>query len=199
MWFAGTFANATNAREIVGWLLAQAPGLSDLGVRGYNYVSTKDAVPMDVPGLPSKLAGFSGYSSVFDKEPGTLQAILDELNANMTERFNGSFFFAQTETYNSFLEWFDVHYDAGAAGQSTILKSTLISREALTTNPDALVDAIATASTMSKGLSFFPLAGKGVQEAVPRGGSNAVNPGWRKSLVHCRRYLTKRHRRENPM
>jgi hypothetical protein len=190
-WFAGTLANATNAHEVVAWLLAQAPGLSDRGVRGYNYVSTKNAVPLDIPGVPPNLAGFAGSSAVMDQEPGTIQAILDELNANMTRRFNGTFSFSQITTYDSFLEWYDVNFDGGAAGQSMILKSTLISREALTTSSDALVDAIETASTMRKGVSFFPLAGKGVQEAVPRGGSNAVNPGWRKSLVHCCTYPTK--------
>ena len=34
-------------------------------------------------------------------------------------------------------------------------------------------------------MNFYLLGGKGVADAVPRGGSDAVNPAWRKAVVHA--------------
>ena len=50
----------------------------------------------------------------------------------------------------------------------------------------ALKEAIQAATEPNGMIDFYLLGGKGVRDAKPRGGSSAVNPGWRKALIHSR-------------
>jgi hypothetical protein len=61
--------------------------------------------------------------------------------------------------------------------------SRLLDAKALTAGP-ALKKALQAAMTPG-GINPYLLGGKGVRDVVPRGGSDAVNPAWRTSLVHC--------------
>lgn len=61
--------------------------------------------------------------------------------------------------------------------------SWLLPAETLTHNED-FGDALKTFMG-DAGARFYMVSGKGVWDAVPRGGSDAVNPAWRKALIHA--------------
>ena len=77
-----------------------------------------------------------------------------------------------------FLEFAD---DAGA-GVDKVVGSRLLPPETLTQDAfrDALIDFLGDA-----GGRLYMVSGKGVWDAEPRGGSDAVNPAWRKALIHA--------------
>lgn len=162
----------------------------DAGLAGYDYFSATDVVPTPYPGLPPNLAGMSGSLVLVDRAPGALQAELGRLNETVQAAFPGvaGVFAEPVKAYGTFLAWFDENFDAGTCGASAVLKSRLIDERALTEDPGAIVDALMSASGPVGGMSVFLLGGKAVNEAEPRGGSNAVNPGWRKALVHSREW-----------
>lgn len=166
----------------------------EAGLVGYDYFSPHNIVPIPDTGLPQNLAGLAGSLAVINGVRGALQTELNRMSADMVDKFGVEVALLLAEPiaeYGSFLEWFEEHFDSGAAGQSGAFKSRLIGEEALNGNgdPEAIVDALlAATSPPLVGMSMFLLGGKGVNEAKPRGGSNAVNPGWRKALVHSSEY-----------
>jgi hypothetical protein len=93
--------------------------------------------------------------------------------------------FQQTRQYDNFLDYFEVNHDQGGAGYHGYLASRLFDRQSLTGDTDALRGAISDILTTHGGLNPFLVTGKGVQEADPRGGGNAVNPSLRNSFVHA--------------
>ena len=60
--------------------------------------------------------------------------------------------------------------------------SWLLPPETLT--DDALIDALVKFLGDSGG-GLYMVSGKGVWDAKPRGGGDAVNPAWRKALIHA--------------
>lgn len=184
--FIGVPNNSTRTRDFLAWILGQIPTMMDAGIAGYDYISATNAIPYPYPGVPSNVAGLSGSLGVVNKEEGALAAELQRLQSAARDEFGAEVIFGaeDVKSYGSFLEFFDVHFDQGLAGNSGLLKGRLLDETVLTSDPEAIVDAIITAQAPSAGMSFYPLGGKGVNEAVPRGGSNSVNPGWRTALVH---------------
>lgn len=63
-----------------------------------------------------------------------------------------------------------------------VVGSWLLPAETLT--DDALRPALVQFLGQDGG-RLYMVSGKGVWDAVPRGGSDAVNPAWRKALVHA--------------
>jgi hypothetical protein len=67
-----------------------------------------------------------------------------------------------------------------------VVGSRLISADVLR-DPDALETALRGVAPSDMGgldLNFYLLGRKGIVDAVPRGGSDAVNLAWRRALVH---------------
>lgn len=145
--------------------------------------------PVPAPGLPDRWSGLSGVLSLLNKGPEAVQEILDPLNNTILERFNGTAFLQTlpVESYDSWLDYYDVNFDNGTAGGGALLVSRLLDEEALTGDHEALKGALQATTEASEIIHFYLLGGKGIHEAKPRGGSNAVNPGWRKAYVHTRK------------
>lgn len=179
--------------EFSGFILGQMPSLMDNGLRGYCVFSPTGHAPVPFPGMPVDLPGTpSGKTYVacnmalMDKGFSDLANILTPLNNTIQTRFggDGTIFTDGVKAYSSWLDWFEVNYDHTSAGGVGVLESWLLDKKSLTEDPKAVVEAFTAASKVYDGTMFFPIAGKGVQEAKPRGGSNAVNPGWRKAYIH---------------
>jgi hypothetical protein len=71
------------------------------------------------------------------------------------------------------------------AGSELVVRSRLISADVLR-DTDALETAlrgVAPSDVDGLDLNFYLLGGKGIVDAVPRGGSDALNPAWRRALV----------------
>lgn len=71
------------------------------------------------------------------------------------------------------------------AGYDVLVGSRLLDADSLTKNQTAVIEAFETATPPGSSSQVHLVAGHGVRDAVPRGGSDAVNPAWRKALVHA--------------
>lgn len=157
------------------------------GISGYNLVTRDIETPIPLPGIPDRIAGFLGTSILQDVDSAEdVAKIFNPINDTIRERWPDKVqFYTLVTEYDSWLGWFDKNFDSSQAGGSSYLVSRLLDGEALTGNPKKLNGALQAAMTSGGTMSAFMVGGKGVQEAKPRGGSNAVNPAWRTAYVHA--------------
>ncbi|VUC22524.1 unnamed protein product [Clonostachys rosea] len=93
----------------------------------------------------------------------------------------------ESKTFPSWYEWWDAIADGQQiAGFSALTGSWLLGKEDLDkADPEVVKEALRSVSAQAHiGLMPHMVGGKGVMEAVPRGGSNSVNPAWRKAYNH---------------
>ena len=189
--FAGTSAESPLAADFTTFIASQTPKLMDKGLRGYGWLAMNATNPTPgTPGMPDRWSGMAGAMAVLDERPEAVQNILGPLNDTVQERFYGTAVVVALEvrSYGSWLEYYDVHFDNGTAGGGAHMVSRLLDEKSLTSDPEALKEALAAATGPSEMIDFYLLGGKGVHDAKPRGGSNSVNPGWRKAYIHTREW-----------
>ncbi|KAL7764154.1 hypothetical protein ACKLNR_005299 [Fusarium oxysporum f. sp. zingiberi] len=179
----GTSAAAPFKYDLLAYIISQFPSLSDAGLSGYTILSPQTPNPA---GGPDEVAGIQGVFAAQDvNDPEYILKLFKPINDTIQKRWPGAVQFSATkEEYGSFLKWYDVYFDQGAAGVTLYLASRLLGREALGDEKKfrgALEESLVSAG----GLTVHLIAGKGVRDAKPRGGSAAVNPGWRKSYIHA--------------
>ncbi|KAJ8131939.1 hypothetical protein O1611_g1684 [Lasiodiplodia mahajangana] len=101
--------------------------------------------------------------------------ILDQINATWPATIS----FVSFSPYPSFQSWFSLNYDQGAAGYNQYVGSRLLDEKAFSISSSDLGKAFMAAKS-----SAYLVAGKGVRNAKPRGGSISAAPTWRKAVVH---------------
>lgn len=142
--------------------------------------------PFPIEGLPSEIAGIMGSALIQDSDdPAAMEKLWQPINATIRERWPEATFFQQPTQFPSWLAWFDVFYDQRPVGGNVIFTSRLLDEEALTGDLEALEEAVRTVLEQAGRITTFLVSGKGVHEAKPRGGGNAVNPAWRTAYVHA--------------
>ncbi|KAL5088917.1 hypothetical protein Trisim1_006062 [Trichoderma cf. simile WF8] len=173
--------------DLITYIVSQIPSLMAQGLSGYNLATKNMTTPIQIPGIPDRIAGFLGSIVLQDVDsPDAVAKIFNPINETLHERWPDKVqFYTLLTQYDSWLAWFSQNYDTNQAGGSQYLVSRLLDGEALTGNPQKLKSALRAAITPSGTISVFMVGGKGVQEAKPRGGSNAVNPAWRTAYVHA--------------
>lgn len=171
--------NSTVYWDIVKYFMAQFPTLAASNVAAYTYL---------YPNISAKsgdsVATFEGIFAL--SNPASASALEDmwtpiwrhvnETYPDKTVTTAKSIIFPNL--YSMFLQYAD---DTGA-GVDKVVGSRLLPSETLTDDAfaDALIDFLG-----DSGGRLYMVSGKGVWDAKPRGGSNAVNPAWRKSLIHA--------------
>ncbi|KAG5662014.1 hypothetical protein KAF25_004253 [Fusarium avenaceum] len=185
-WLVGTSSEAPFKHDLLAYVLSQFPSLADAGLSGYTALSPKTPNPDSSPGAPAEVAGIQGIFVAQDvQDPEYIHKLFKPINETLQKRWPGMVqFTASNENYSSFLKWYDVYYDTGAAGETNYLVSRLLTKDSLEKDEKALGYAVEQGSIPSGGMIAHLVAGKGVRDARPRGGSASVNPGWRKSYVH---------------
>lgn len=172
--------NSTVYWDAVAYILAQYPTLSSADVSAFTYL---------YPNITSESGESVGsFQAVFAlPEPASASALDDLWEpywAHINETYPGAVTQATStifpDLYNVFLEY----ADSQTAGLDKVVGSWLLPPETLT--DDALLDALKTFLGDAGG-RFYMVSGKGVWDAEPRGGSDAVNPAWRKALIHAGR------------
>ncbi|PTB44833.1 uncharacterized protein TrAFT101_000301 [Trichoderma asperellum] len=174
--------------DLITYIVSQMPSLMKQGFSGYNIITKDMEIPIQEPGIPDRVAGFMGKCILQDvDDPEAVSKAFHPINETIQKRWpNRVQFYTTLEQYDSFLAWFDKNYDTNQAGGSLYLVSRLLDGEVLTGNTEALKNALQVGmSGSSRSMEAFMVGGKGVQEATPRGGSNAVNPAWRTAYVHA--------------
>ncbi|KAH8654466.1 hypothetical protein BGZ60DRAFT_532835 [Tricladium varicosporioides] len=167
--------------------LGQWPSLSAQGLIGYAYSGL-------VPNTTINGANVGGFQAVFflpitstSNTTESLLAALDVPISSLKTQFPGSWSSqVNTKSYSSFYEWWLPNNGGPPGGIDLILGSRLLDEKALSFNGSALKEALQNAipNRLDASLSIYFISGKGVHDAVPRGGSNSVNPAWRRAFVH---------------
>lgn len=159
--------------------------MMDAGLSGYSFFSPVNAIPAPIPGVPDEVPGLVGSLLLLSEEREEMTSIFDRLNATMRDKFEeAATLTAHIQSFDSWLDWYDVNFDNGTAGSSALIVSRLLDEEAFTNDPQAFRDAAVAATEPGGYLELLMVGGKGVNKAIPRGGSNSVMPAWRKTLVH---------------
>ncbi|KAM0323137.1 hypothetical protein ACHAQA_008987 [Verticillium albo-atrum] len=185
MFILGTAAGAPFVWDLITLAFSQLPTWGDAGLSGYFFSSASIPSPVPIPGGPEEVGGLIGITMLQDQEPDEILKHFRALNETVQQRWPGmTFFFAPETRFDSFIDWYDVYYDQGSAGNSTYLASRLLPKDVIEGDQTALKEALETAGGPTGGLSAFLVAGKGVANAKPRGGGDAVHPAWRKAYLH---------------
>ena len=175
--------------KLADWIahfFSKFPYLESKGISGY-MLTGRDIENIVQPGA-DPLSGVLASLVLQDTEDekdivDLIGSVVEELQARFPD--SGIATFQQVFKYPSFLDWFKVNKDSGEAGTDICGGGRLLSEKHLTADVDALVEMIGTNMDAVGRFSAFIVSGKGVHEAQPRGGGNAVVPAWRKAIVHC--------------
>lgn len=188
--FVGTLPGNPNYLEPVASVLAQYPALGDQGMTGYTFVINNFS--SSALGITTAVSGVAGIFMLPALHPEntseslttTLQKIADDAVAPFPGQFQTS---VTPQSYPDFWGWYESNNGPLDAGFDQELGSRLLDAKALTNGP-ALKEMFNTVVSDGDILSMFLVSGKGVHNAQPRGGGNAVNPAWRSSYVHTGRF-----------
>ncbi|KAF4412492.1 FAD-linked oxidoreductase ZEB1 [Colletotrichum fructicola] len=186
-WAIRTEPDAPYLPALTAYVLSQMPALECAGMSMY---CTSSRVLMDNPfpvqSLPAQIAGMMGVALLQDQSNSeAMQELWQPINATIAARWPEAMFVLQTEQFASWFDWFDKYRDARPVGYHLIFASRLLDEAALTEDVDALAAAVEMATEMVGRMTAFLVSGRGVHEAVPRGGGNAVHPAWRRAYIHA--------------
>ncbi|KAJ0332175.1 hypothetical protein COL5a_001879 [Colletotrichum fioriniae] len=188
LFMAFTVPEAPFTLDLATWAASQLPYLSDSGLSGYLMATVNSTPPIPIPGLPERVAGLMGKTIILDtQDTAKINEIFRPLNKTIQERWPGQVnLLVLTQPYDSFAAWYAENFDDGQAGGSIYLISRFLDKKTLTNDLDALKSALEPILLNDGWLGTYLVAGKGVNEAKPRGGGNSVHPVWRKAYVHAR-------------
>lgn len=164
----------------MAYLLAQYPALSDSNVAAYTYMYPNTSAA----GLVGNASSFEAVFALYNASSASaLEDLLNPFLRHVNETYSGHITTKATLTvFSNFYSMFLEYADDGGAGVDKVVGSRLLPPETLTEDAfrDALIDFMGEA-----GGRLYMVSGRGVWDAKPRGGSDAVNPAWRKTLIHA--------------
>lgn len=163
--------------DMIGYIASQFPYLSSKDVSGYVYFFQNQTIPGSND--TTAYAGMGAELMILDtQDTNDMLAIWEPIIAHVNATWPNTFAAAELQPYPSFNSWFDVFYDQSLAGYDGYVGSRLLDEKALAS------DDIGESFRLSGGAAYL-VAGKGVRDAKPRGGSLSVTPTWRKAIVHA--------------
>jgi hypothetical protein len=168
--------------DMVAYVLGQLPSLGDKGLSGYSYLFNSIPNPLGVGG--AKVSGMIASVVLQDtREPQDMTDLWAPVLAHVSETWPEILMDRNITTFPSFLAWYHEHYDTTLTGNDTFVGSRLLDEAALTGNLSASAEAFRQLSSGGYATAYL-VSGKGVRDAQPRGGGDAVLPAWRKAYVH---------------
>ncbi|KAI1190764.1 hypothetical protein F5B17DRAFT_437981 [Nemania serpens] len=166
-------------KDMIGYIVSQLPYLASRDVSGYAFFSS-NITGLDGNGDTASYSGMGGEFMILDTQNiNDMQAIWEPILAHVNATWPAARFSVDVNPYPSFQSWFSIWYDQNPAGYDQYVGSRLLDQKALTSNSTALGEIF-----WATGASAYLVAGKGVRDAKPRGGSISVTPTWRKAIVH---------------
>ncbi|CZR51587.1 related to isoamyl alcohol oxidase [Phialocephala subalpina] len=178
-----TAASNPNTIDMVAYLLGQYPSLAEAGVSGYPMIFK--SVPNTLDGGKTLMSGVAGKVIMLNTtNSSSITSLFNPIFGHINSTWPGFNFTAGTKVYPSFNAWYQENYDSSPVGYENVMGSRLLDEKALSANVTATKLAFERFSEGGVATAYL-IAGKGVREAVPRGGSNAVCPAWRRALIHA--------------
>jgi hypothetical protein len=173
--------------DVVAETLTRFPSLDASGISAYTYIVpgfTSQAMNITTP-----VQAFHGLFILPSLHPqnasDSLTTTIKQLFADAASSYPHQFLtHTESTTYPDFWALYQVINGPRDGGDDKILGSRLLDAKALTANLTSLAEAYRKATTTDSEIGVFLVSGKGVHNAKPRGGSNAVNPAWRTAYVH---------------
>ncbi|KAH6665728.1 hypothetical protein B0J14DRAFT_705756 [Halenospora varia] len=183
----GTLAGDPSFYPATNYFLSQFPVLSSLGLTSYNFVTGNSSI---------NGTNYSNFKGTFmlpvlssQNTTSSLTAALTPLLANISTTHPNQTFttISSVTTWSTFYDWWLTRNSSDYAGVELVVGSRLIGADALrdTAALETALKGVAPSNVSGKGVNFYLLGGNGLTDTVPRGGSDAVNPAWRSSLVHA--------------
>ncbi|TVY27110.1 putative FAD-linked oxidoreductase [Lachnellula hyalina] len=172
--------------DVATSLLGQFPALGDQGMTAYsqlvyNYTSAELNITTPVDGFTGTfLLPALHTENTTESLTATLQKVLDDVTAPYPNQFPLSI---SSQSFPGFYTWYLPHNGPNNAGFDAQTGSRLLDGKALTNAP-GLKEALKILIPAQSPLQIYLVNGKGVHNARPRGGGNAVNPAWRSAYVH---------------
>jgi hypothetical protein len=185
--------------DVMTNMLSQFPSLNDQGISSYNNIAANITVPE--LNITTPINGFSGFfvlplvspSNTSDSFATVIRSFVSNTTGPYPLQVVSSLSFT---TYPNFFDFYQVGNGPLNGGDDVMLGSRLLDGKALTRNLTALKEAIQLATPPGQVTQANLVGGKNVWNAKPRGGSDAVNPAWRKAYVHASMF-TSPHRRHH--
>ncbi|KAK3349476.1 FAD binding domain-containing protein [Lasiosphaeria hispida] len=178
-----TSSSSPHAFDAITYFISQFPSLADAGVTGYPIIFNGVANGSD--GGQTLASGVIGKVIVLDTHNATdILAKFEPLFAHINATWPGFVFFTSTTYHPSFGAWYEENYDPSPVGYGSVMGSRLLDTPALAANATATKLALERFSAGGQATVYI-VSGKGVWDAQPRGGSTAVNPAWRRAVVHA--------------
>ena len=172
--------NSTVYWDIVAYFLAQFPTLSAANVSSYTYLLPN----ISAAELGDHVASFEGVFGLLEPvSPTALEDMWAPFWAHVNETYPNQTITQTTSTvFPNLYSMFLVYADDSGAGIDKVVGSRLLPPETLTDDAfsDALIDFLG-----DSGGRLYTVSGKGVWDAEPSGGSDAVNPASRKASIHA--------------
>lgn len=173
--------------DMIAYIHSKFPSLGDAGLSGYAFFF--QSIPNPSDGGASQIGGITMTAIVQDVNTTVAEQLMAPIFAHIDKTWPGLFYpVLKTTPYPTFLDWYNVNYDNSAAGTNSLTGSRLLDEPSLTGNLTLTAEVFKTFTNVEHpggmGTAYL-VSGKGVHNAVPRGGSNAVLPAWRKAYVHA--------------
>jgi len=172
--------------DAITYFVSNFPKLADAGISGYPLII--NSLPWLTPGTTTftTIKGLLGNLIMLNrKDPADMNALFDPIYKKINETWPGLATITPNITYYpNFYAWFNEHYDKSPVGLENLVSSRLLDAEALSGNATKTRAALEKFSAGGQATVFI-VSGKGVHNAKPRGGGNAVLPAWRKVYVHA--------------
>jgi hypothetical protein len=169
----------------MAYWLSQYPSLVEVGLAGYGNVAPNTSIG------DQNFGGFQGSFALPVLSPSnttaSLEAAIDPILVHINATWPGYFQFATDSVSDrSFYDWWVDNNGPDLGGVEVMVGSRLLDTEALTANLTAVKVALQGSIPQGDGqaASIDLVSGKEVWNAMPRGASDAVNPAWRKTVVH---------------
>lgn len=168
----------------LAYLISHYPSLGDQGLSGYSYLFSSYPNPFD--GGNTNVSGLLVSFVLQDtQDPAAITSLFDPILAHVTATWPDMVtLVTSVTTFPSFLGWYLENFDSSESGQDLYVGSRLLDADALTADLSASADAFRQFASGGTATAFL-VSGKGVHDAQPRGGGDAVLPAWRKAYVHA--------------
>ena len=177
---------ASSVTDVIAYFLSQFPSLGDAGLSGYVFMVAGYPNPFD--GGNTTVGGVYGLLAVQDtQDPSALLSLVGPPLAHIAATWPGYLMVPNVTAYPSFWAWFKDYADNNPAGTDVFVGSRLLDERALTADLDASAAAYGQLLAGGGAGTAHLVSGKGVRDAQPRGGGDAVLPAWRRSYVHLSR------------
>ena len=164
----------------------QLSKLVNAGVSGYYYQDP----PVTASGSEGGITGFLGGLFLVVNKPSeaaidAFSPIIEYINCTFT---NDVTILYLNQDYGTFHDWWFQYKDSSNVGYDMAMGSRLLNADVFSVPSSILMETIKAGTPLGNdplgGFGGNLVSGPGVWNAVPRGGSNSVNPAWRNGTIN---------------